>query len=200
MARPREFDEQEVVSKAMMAFWRHGYDGTSIGDLEKATGIPRVSIYNAFGDKESLFRYAFRAYTAMAAGRLDELLSVKEFSQLVILFEAMVQPKPEDSPGNLGCLMVNTVTEVTALGEATKSIIREYREMLVSRLCAFLSEVQAEGQITAAIDPQESAEYLVGSMWGMLSTIRLYKDATKARPTANAVILMMRAWATEKIS
>jgi len=200
MARPREFDEQEVVTKAMMAFWRHGYEGTSIGDLEKATGIPRVSIYNAFGDKESLFRHALRAYTAMAAGRLDEMLRVKELSQLVMLFEAMVQPQPEDSPRNLGCLMVNTVTEVTALGEATKSIIREYREMLVSRLCAFLAEIQAEGEITAAIDPQESAEYLVGSMWGMFSIIRLYKDATKARPTANAAILMMRAWATEKIS
>ncbi|MEM9360879.1 MAG: TetR family transcriptional regulator, partial [Pseudomonadota bacterium] len=55
MARPRSFDEATVVNAAMIAFWKLGYCETPIGALEDATGLKRVSIYNAFGDKEGLF-------------------------------------------------------------------------------------------------------------------------------------------------
>ncbi|WP_456677935.1 TetR/AcrR family transcriptional regulator [Bradyrhizobium sp. RDM12] len=55
MSRPREFDETEVMDKALELFWRQGYEGTSLNDLLDATGLTKSSLYAAFGSKEDLF-------------------------------------------------------------------------------------------------------------------------------------------------
>lgn len=62
MARPREFDESEVLDRALQTFWSKGYEGTSIQDLVDATGLGRASLYGAFGDKEQLYRRVLDRY------------------------------------------------------------------------------------------------------------------------------------------
>ena len=62
MARPREFDEEEVLDRALDVFWRRGYGATSVEDLTAATGLGRGSLYAAFGDKETLFLTCLRRY------------------------------------------------------------------------------------------------------------------------------------------
>src|ERR1700721_4762124 len=64
MGRPREFDTDAALEKAMRLFWAKGYEGTSVADLTKALGISRPSLYAAFGDKQSLFRAALERYAA----------------------------------------------------------------------------------------------------------------------------------------
>src|ERR671918_521967 len=60
--RPREFDLDEALERAMEVFWRQGYEGTSLGELTAAMGINRPSLYAAFGNKEALFRKALDRY------------------------------------------------------------------------------------------------------------------------------------------
>src|SRR5215475_3677477 len=62
--RPREFDADEALDKALHVFWRQGYEGTSLTDLTEAMGISRPSLYAAFGNKEDLFRRALDRYAA----------------------------------------------------------------------------------------------------------------------------------------
>jgi TetR/AcrR family transcriptional regulator, transcriptional repressor for nem operon len=62
MARPRAFDENTVLDAAMDCFWRDGYEATSIRELAAEMGINAPSLYNAFGDKRSLFREVLRRY------------------------------------------------------------------------------------------------------------------------------------------
>jgi TetR/AcrR family transcriptional repressor of nem operon len=62
MARPREFDEQAVLEAAVQCFWMHGYEATSVRDLAERMEITGASLYNAFGDKRSLFRRALDHY------------------------------------------------------------------------------------------------------------------------------------------
>ena len=64
MGRPREFDTDAALEKAMRLFWAKSYEGTSVADLTKALGINRPSLYAAFGDKQSLFRAALERYAA----------------------------------------------------------------------------------------------------------------------------------------
>ena len=59
MARPREFDETSVLEAAMNCFWAQGFEQTSVRDLAERMGITGASLYNAFGDKRSLYRQAF---------------------------------------------------------------------------------------------------------------------------------------------
>src|ERR1700724_4390739 len=62
MGRPREFDPDQVLDRALRVFWRSGYEGASMADLTEAMGITRPSLYAAFGNKEELFRKALDRY------------------------------------------------------------------------------------------------------------------------------------------
>jgi len=62
--RPREFDFEKTLERAMRVFWRKGFQGTSLTDLTRATRLNRPSLYAAFGDKEQLFRKALERYFA----------------------------------------------------------------------------------------------------------------------------------------
>ncbi len=73
MARPREFDRDEVLDKAIEVFWTQGYDGTSVQDLVDAMGIQRGSLYAAFGDKHQLFLEALDRYENVARGEYERL-------------------------------------------------------------------------------------------------------------------------------
>jgi AcrR family transcriptional regulator len=72
--RPRAFDSDEALDRALQVFWRKGYLGASLSDLTEAMGINRPSLYAAFGNKESLFRKALERYSAGPSRYLDEAL------------------------------------------------------------------------------------------------------------------------------
>ena len=73
MARPREFDEVTVLEAAMNCFWAQGFESTSVRDLAEEMGITGASLYNAFGDKRSLYRRALAHYHGVA--RLTNVFS-----------------------------------------------------------------------------------------------------------------------------
>jgi TetR/AcrR family transcriptional regulator, transcriptional repressor for nem operon len=110
MARPREFDEELVLTAAMHAFRRAGFAHISVTDLEAATGLRTSSLYNAFGDKAGLFRSALDHYvTTLVAPRLTayagEKATLDDLEQLFLtLFSA-----PFDD--GYGCLVVNSAAE-----------------------------------------------------------------------------------------
>ena len=62
MGRPREFDETEVLAAAIDCFWEHGYEATSTRELADRMGLTGASLYNAFGDKRTLYRRALDHY------------------------------------------------------------------------------------------------------------------------------------------
>jgi len=75
MGRPRSFDLNKALDRALYVFWRKGYEGTSLSDLTKTMGINRASLYAAFGDKEALFRKALERYRGGPAAYTQEALN-----------------------------------------------------------------------------------------------------------------------------
>src|SRR5207249_2480008 len=73
--RPRTFDPNLALDRALEVFWRKGYEGASLSDLTKATGINRPSLYAAFGNKENLFRLALDRYIAGPIAYFREALA-----------------------------------------------------------------------------------------------------------------------------
>src|SRR5713226_3358653 len=72
--RPRAFDVDRALDRALHVFWQKGYEGASLSDLTKAMGINRPSLYAAFGDKEALFRKALDRYADGPASYVGEAL------------------------------------------------------------------------------------------------------------------------------
>ena len=109
MARPREFDEDTVLEAAMRCFWAQGYDATSVRDLAAEMGITGASLYNAFGDKRSLYRRAWDRYlTHSVHDRMARLSDVPPLAAIAGFFDEIVERSVADdqpawlSSGQLG--------------------------------------------------------------------------------------------------
>jgi TetR/AcrR family transcriptional repressor of nem operon len=119
MARPQEFNLQQVVSKAIECFWLKGYRGTSLADLLTAMNISRSSFYNSFGDKRQLFEMCLQTYSlrteqilnmTLLIDKLPALEAIKQFFTLVLII-------PDQELAEKGCLLVNTIAETAAADE-----------------------------------------------------------------------------------
>lgn len=110
MARPREFDEEEVLTAAMHAFRREGYAHISVAGLENATGLRTSSLYNTFGGKPRLFRRALDHYvTSLVLPRLTTYAgTAATLTDLEQLFLSLFEPPYTDG---YGCLVVNSAAE-----------------------------------------------------------------------------------------
>ena len=106
MGRTRAFDETAALTGAMMAFREHGFAGASVRDLERATGVSAGSLYNAFGDKEGLYRAAFAHYFAMVIE--PRLVAAETLEDLETAFLALFAPPMTDG---FGCMVINGAIE-----------------------------------------------------------------------------------------
>ncbi|MEP3346942.1 MAG: TetR/AcrR family transcriptional regulator [Litoreibacter sp.] len=89
MARPREFDPDDAIERAMNVFWQHGYDGASLADLLAGMGLTRGSLYKAFKDKHSLFLRVLKRYEQGAVAQAVEFLSAEDIPDGTARIEAM---------------------------------------------------------------------------------------------------------------
>ena len=112
MARPREFDEADALDAATDCFWRDGYEATSVRDLAARMGITGASLYNAFGDKRSLFREVLQRYAERSTReRIARLESTLPPKQAVRAFLGEIVERSVDGDRR-GCLLVNTALEI----------------------------------------------------------------------------------------
>ena len=139
MARPRSFDEQEVLAQARDVFWTRGYTATSVSDLERATGLVRTSLYQAFGDKRRLFDRVLAEYQAWAQGELARI--TREAGDLrtaaAALFGlAVATARADRARGEAarGCLIANATCELSAVDEDALAFVAANREAFAAAL------------------------------------------------------------------
>src|ERR1700691_3568021 len=122
MGRPRSFDIDRALDRALVVFWRKGYEGASLSDLTKAVCVNRPSLYAAFGDKEALFRKALDRYLTGPAAYTQEALrepTARAVVERLLQGAADLNAAPRN-PG--GCL---TVQGALASGDTGDSIRQE---------------------------------------------------------------------------
>jgi AcrR family transcriptional regulator len=167
MGRPREFDPDRALDRALRVFWRSGYEGASMADLTEAMGITKPSLYAAFGNKEELFRKALDRYVDGPGGYVQIALAKPTAREVVehILFEAADAVTDPDNPP--GCLAVQGAL---SCGEAAESIKQE----LMTRRANGEQDLRQrfERAITESDLPRESdaadlARYISAILQGM---------------------------------
>jgi TetR/AcrR family transcriptional repressor of nem operon len=168
MARPREFDEAAVLDAAVDCFWHEGYEATSVRDLAARMGITGASLYNAFGDKRSLFRRALQRYaersTCERIARLESTLPPKE---AICAFLREIIERSLDDGDRRGCLLVNSALEIAPhdpeLGAEVAARLAEI-EAFFSRA---LTAAQNDGSVPLDRKPTDLARLLLGITLGL---------------------------------
>ena len=167
LGRPRSFDIDGALDRALQVFWRRGYEGASLSDLTKAVGVNRPSLYAAFGDKEALFRKALDRYLNGPAAYTQEALkepTARAVVERLLRGAADLNTAPRN-PG--GCL---TVQGALACGEAGDSIRQELAACRASGEAALRRRFQrakSEGDLPATVNPADLARYVATIVYGM---------------------------------
>lgn len=167
MGRPREFDIEKALDRALEVFWRKGYEGASMADLTAAMEITKPSIYAAFGNKEELFRKALDRYADGPGGYVQAALAQPNARAVVehlLLSAADALTCPEHPPG---CLAVQGALSCGDAAETIKQELMARRAHGEEQLCARFARAIAEGDLPAESDAADLARYISAMLQGM---------------------------------
>ena len=184
MGRPRSFDDDVVIERAMDAFWTHGYANTSPAQLADATGVAKGSLYNAFNSKRELFDRALTRYDQQVSELAQDLLarpgSTRECigSALRIIVDADLA-----QPLRRGCLVGNTAVELAGHDPEIKRTIRTMQDRPIAALTARIEQGRRDGDVARDIDARAYAEFLANTLAG-LRVMAITYDA----PTLHRII------------
>jgi AcrR family transcriptional regulator len=165
--RPREFDPRKALDAALMLFWRHGYEGTSLAALTDAMGINMPSLYAAFGNKEMLFRKALDAYMQRPASYLPNALreptargaTEKLFNGAI---DMVMNPKHPD-----GCLLVHGALATGPVAESVRQELARRRAGAEIAVRKRFQRAIAEGDLPKHADATKLARYVITVVWGL---------------------------------
>ncbi|MEV7682121.1 TetR/AcrR family transcriptional regulator [Streptomyces sp. NPDC088341] len=167
MGRPREFDIDEALERAMQVFWERGYEGASLSDLTKAMGITKPSLYAAFGNKEELFRKALERYTEGPADygtRALEEPTARGVAEAILRGAVRTTTRP-GSPA--GCLVVQGALASSDAGRPAHDMLVEWRNDSGLRLEERFRRAVDEGDLPRDADPRQLARYVMTVTFGI---------------------------------
>lgn len=166
MARPRQFDPVAVLDKAAEAFRARGFEGTSVEDLEKATGLRRASLYGAYGDKKSLYLAALKRYDAASAAVLLAELESRPSGRAALerLFEAVIAASQGDG---CGCLLANAANDGGAREPGVARCLDANRRRMEGLLLAQLLRGRSDGSLKPRGEPRAAARFLFTTILGL---------------------------------
>lgn len=167
MGRPREFDTDAALEKAMRLFWAKGYEGTSVADLTETLDISKPSLYAAFGDKQSLFRAALERYAAGPAGYVAAAIgkpTAREVAETLLRGAADLHT---DSRNPGGCLTVNGALASGDEAEPVRQALNAHRTAGVALLRRRFEQAKAEHDLPKDSDPAALARFVSAVVFGM---------------------------------
>ena len=192
MARVKAFDEERAIDQAVDCFWSRGYEATSVRDLGEAMGIGGASLYNAFGDKRTLFvkcleRYANRSSRERMA-RIEEKHAPKA---AIRTFMAEIIERSLKDPDCKGCLLVNSALDVAphdaAIGKAVAGYLDEIRDFFRRNIEA----ARRAGTVPKAIDAEVVSGHLLGVLMGIRALTRVKPDRKLLESVARPALALL---------
>jgi TetR/AcrR family transcriptional repressor of nem operon len=186
MPRSKQFEPEQALSSAMSAFWRHGYDATSMEDLMDCMGIGRASIYNAFGNKRALFLSALEYYVcnggALQGVRMPDSPRLAIMTAFRTIVERAVTGESCD-----GCLVVNTALELAPHDDEIAQIVNGIFVQQEALFRTFLERAMACGEVPQTLDPSRTAQALLALSIAVLVLARSRPDEPLLRSIEHQV-------------
>lgn len=189
--RPRQFDPDSALDAALLLFWRHGYEGTSLAALTEAMGINVPSLYAAFGNKEALFQKALERYLQYPASYLRRALeqprarAVAEHA-LHGAIDMVMHPGHPD-----GCLLVHGALASSTAAESIRAELSRRRARAETVVRQRFERAANEGDLPATEDAGQLARYLMTVIWGM--SVQAAGGATR-QDLEEVAAMALRCW------
>lgn len=179
VGRPRAFDTDTALEKALEVFWRKGYDGTSLTDLTDAMGINKPSLYAAFGNKEQLFLKAIELYESRPCSFFLPALEKPTAYQVAehMLNGAAMNMADQSHPQ--GCVVVQGALSCSEAAATVKEALINRRVEGEQKLCARFEQAKLDGDLPASADAAALARYLGTVLQGM--AVQANNGATSAQ-------------------
>lgn len=168
MARPREFDSEAALERAMHAFWAKGFKATSLDDLCSATGLSRSSLYAAFGGKRALLHRSLARYEEQGIARIKAALAKPlPIREAITTFVGELIDRIVAGPGRTGCFIGNCAAELAGQDRATAARVRQSLARVEATFRDALERARARGEIAASADIESLARFLVSGIQGL---------------------------------
>ncbi|MFI0237405.1 TetR/AcrR family transcriptional regulator [Streptomyces sp. NPDC016845] len=175
--RPRSFDRETALEKAMRAFWENGYEGTSVSELTREMGIGAPSLYAAFGDKRSLFEEVVRVYGTTHGAGPGRALAEESTARGAV--ERLLREAADEftAPGHPhGCLVIHAATNCTT--PEVEQSLRDQRGAGLAAIEDRLRQGVAAGELPKNTDAAAFARFVGAVFQGMSQQSR--DGATRA--------------------
>jgi TetR/AcrR family transcriptional repressor of nem operon len=166
LARPREFDEATAIEAAMRRFWADGYAATSVRDLGDVMGLGQASVYNAFGDKQTLFTRCLDHYLdANMRARIDRVETTLPPRAAIEAFLSEIVERSLES--RLGCLLANAALEVAPHDTTVAAVVAARMAELEAFFRRCVTAGQRDGSISPDVDASDVAQLLLTTVMGL---------------------------------
>lgn len=193
MGRPREFDRDQALDRAMAVFWERGYERTSVSDLTDTMGIQRGSLYAAFGDKHQLFLEALERYEARFHREMLELLASGPAREGIRSVFSKVLSECACERGRRGCFITNTAVALAEDDPETAARVRANLRRVEDGFEEALARARDSGEITgaAAANPRAVARFLTTSFQGLRVLSRCCVDLDVLRDAIEVTLSIL---------
>ncbi|MFD5319894.1 TetR/AcrR family transcriptional regulator [Streptomyces sp. NPDC127098] len=167
IGRPRGFDADEALDRAVLVFWEHGYEGASLACLTKAMGISTTSMYAAFGNKEELFRKALERYTEGPGGYLARALEKPTALDVATAILAGAVRSTTRPTRPQGCMGVQSALTTSDSGREVRDHLVAWRNDSHSRVRERFQRAVDDGDLPPETDPGLLARYVTTLAFGI---------------------------------
>lgn len=192
MARPRSFNEHEVLLHVMQIFWKRGYEATSLSDITRETRLSKSSLYEAFGSKRELFLSAFEIYRQMRMRMLNGYLtsqptamaSIRHFF-LMILEHARNQERP------FGCMSCNEAVELAPHDDEVHRLVERDFQGIEDALTAAIERGIMDGSVPAEKNARALARHMTVAHHGFMMMSRSRTDIRRLEDTIEVILSLL---------
>lgn len=185
MARPKNFNQQEVLDKALNLFWEQGYNATSIQDLVDHLGINRASIYDTWGDKRGFYLETLTAYRKKGASHfLERLRSNQSSKEIIRNFLKDVTVEAIEDTCNKGCFLSNSASELANSDQIVFELFSDNNANMEAVLTKLVKEGQDNGSITNTDAPEALARFILNTSMGL----RIMSKGRKSEKSLEEVV------------
>ncbi|AOB30749.1 TetR family transcriptional regulator [Bordetella sp. H567] len=191
MGRPRQFDEDQVLERALRVFWEKGFDAASLADLQRATGLTKSSLYKAFASKEGLFRRVLERYHRdYLAFRVDALAQPTPRRIAQALLDGIVHLYTgKNAPS--GCLVTLAALACSTDARPVRDALSDSRSAFERTLRARFHSVRNAGPLPAGMGSAAAAAFLCTFIQGLAVQAR---DGATRRQLRQLAAAVLKSW------